>query len=437
MLKMGAGSADALIVLFGPAPAPVTRRNRRPAPSSPRPPSAPRRWARAALLATAAAVLGACAERADPAAPPAAAPVASPPGTCIPRPPASGGTLLGVELDWATDSARAYGDRLGVTPGVWGVTADFPLHEGAAAAVDDVVRQAAETKASVLLTLRPSAGLGAVTQVVADDLSTRLTAWNQVGVGILVQYAPEMNGTWVPWGGDPTAYLNSFAMVADAVHRAPGAGTVWAPSYGGGYPFPGGGFPVAPGTAAFAAVDTDHDGMLTGSDDPYAPYWPGDSKVDWVALGLRHWGNEYPWGENEVPEPGRFAALLTGTYQGTLGDQTAVPDFYGLYAEGRAKPLAVPGTGAYYRHGAGGASPVDVKSAWWRQVLDPSATARFPRLGLVQWQETSAPAGDVAGVVDWRVTTEPAVAVAFRAGLPAQIRQAQAAPCPGEPAHGG
>ena len=186
---------------------------------------------------------------------------------------------------------------------------------------------------------------------------------------------------------------------------------------------------MTPGTAAFAATDTDHDGVLSGLDDPYAPYWPGDAQVDWVGLGLRHWGNEYPWGENEVPEGSRFAALLTGTYQGPLGDQTAVPDFYGLYAEGRGKPLAIPGTGAYYRHGAGGSSPLDVKSAWWRQVLDPATTARFPRLGLVEWQETAAPATEGAGEVDWRVTTEPAVAVAFRAGLAASLREADVGAC--------
>ena len=337
--------------------------------------------------------------------------------------------MLGAELDWATDSAQAYGERLGVTPALWGVTVDFPLSEGTVGLLDDVVRQAADTEASLLVTLRPTSGLGAVTQAAADDLAARLTAYNQAGVPVLVQYAPEMNGTWVPWGSDPASFLASFSLIADAVHRAPGAATVWGPSYGGGYPFPGGAYPVAPGTSAFAATDTDHDGVLSALDDPYAPYWPGDAQVDWVALGLRHWGNEYPWGENEVAEPGRFAAMLTGTYQGTLGDQTAVPDFYGLYAEGRDKPLAVPGTGAYYRHGAGGASPLDVKSAWWRQMLDPATSARFPRLGLVEWQETAAPAAEAPGEVDWRVTIEPSVAVAFRAGLSASLRQADLAPC--------
>ena len=49
---------------------------------------------------------------------------------------------------------------------------------------------------------------------------------------------------------------------------------------------------------------------FTGRDDPYAPYWPGADAVDWVGMSLYHWGSAHPWGENEVPEPGKFAGWI-------------------------------------------------------------------------------------------------------------------------------
>ena len=68
-------------------------------------------------------------------------------------------------------------------------------------------------------------------------------------------------------------------------------------------------------------------------DDPYAPYYPGDDAVDWVGMSLYHWGSAYPWGENEIPEAGKLLAQVTGEYDGLNGDERAVPDFYGTYAE--------------------------------------------------------------------------------------------------------
>ena len=53
--------------------------------------------------------------------------------------------------------------------------------------------------------------------------------------------------------------------------HAPGSAMMWAPNYGGGYPFAGGQHEAEPGSADFAALDTDGDGALTMADDPYAP----------------------------------------------------------------------------------------------------------------------------------------------------------------------
>jgi hypothetical protein len=194
---------------------------------------------------------------------------------------------------------------------------------------------------------------------------------------------------------------------------------MWAPAYGGGYPFrTGPAVSAAPSPGDVAALDTDGSGTVTALDDPYAPYWPGDDAVDWVGLSLFHWGDTYPWGENEVPEPGKFLAQLTGTYSGLGGDDRALPDFYSTYGEQHGKPVAIAETGALYAPGAGGDDEQAVKQAWWAQVFDPALRQRLPRLAMVNWVEREAREAETGTLVDWRVLHEPALAAAFRAGLP-------------------
>ena len=196
---------------------------------------------------------------------------------------------------------------------------------------------------------------------------------------------------------------------------------VWAPNYGGDYPFPGNRYNAQPGTADFATLDTNHDGVLTMDDDPYGPYYPGDEYVDWVGLTIYHWGNSWPWGENELPEPGQFAAQLTGTYTGLLGEQRGVPDFYASYAVGHNKPLALAETSALYKPDrTDGASNYDIKMNWANQVFASNIASQFLRVKMVLWFEHSKHEADV-GIVDWRVTADPSILAGFRAALPARL----------------
>ena len=50
---------------------------------------------------------------------------------------------------------------------------------------------------------------------------------------------------------------------------------LWAPNNGGGYPFPNG-TAIADyvSTTDFKAMDTNGDGQITQTDDPYAPFYP-------------------------------------------------------------------------------------------------------------------------------------------------------------------
>jgi hypothetical protein len=115
---------------------------------------------------------------------------------------------------------------------------------------------------------------------------------------------------------------------------------------GGGYPFTGGAHQAVAGTAAYAALDTDMNGEVTGADAPYAPYYPGDDAVDWVGMSLYHWGNTYPWGANVVPEPGKFLQQLTGTYNGNGGNERPTPPNSRTgYASPQSPRNARPGPG--------------------------------------------------------------------------------------------
>jgi len=254
---------------------------------------------------------------------PSAAPTREPiptPGPGLARLEPDDGAYFGLNLDWGTETALEATQRLGRTPAVWVQFARFPLDAGSRGNLDSFVEQVADVGGLALITLEPHDGLAAVTDDAAIELADLLASyWTDYGVRSFVRFAHEMNGSWYPWAQQPTAYVAAFRRVAKAVHeRSPGSAMIAAD----------------PRSAAGRIFDTDGDGSITKADDPYAPYYPGDTAVDWIGVSLYHWGREYPWGENEVPEPGAFEALIRGTVTGSHKDGVEIPDLYAVYAEG-------------------------------------------------------------------------------------------------------
>jgi hypothetical protein len=338
--------------------------------------------------------------------------------------------LFGVNLDWQAKSLARYAEDLGHKPAVSVSFTGFPYTERER---QDLQRAAEQIRADgqmMLLTLEPQGGLGSVNGETAGALAADLAEFNAGGVPVIVRFAHEMNGSWYPWSQQPARYGEAFRTVAAAVHAAaPGSAMMWAPNYGGGYPFAGGRFEAKPGTADFAVLDTDGNGVLDMADDAYAPYYPGDDAVDWVGMSLYHWGAAHPWGENELPETGKFAGQLTGTYNGANGDDSPLPDFYGVYGHAHGKPVAIPETAALFAPGAGGDGELAVKQAWWAQLFDSSTAAQFPRLKMINWFEWDKQEAEVKGRVDWTVTNSPEVREAFTSSLPDWLRYAPARPC--------
>jgi hypothetical protein len=335
------------------------------------------------------------------------------------------GTLYGVNLDWEHDSAASYATRLGKAPSTYVAFAQFPPAAGDWAYLDGVIDQVQALRGMALVTLEPSVDLSAITPQMADDFAQRLAGYNARGVPVLVRFAHEMNGSWYAWGQQPTAYIRAFRLIADAIHRtAADSATLWAPNYGAGYPFSGGAYEIKAGDPDYAVLDTNHDGSLDARDDMYAPYYPGDDAVDWVGMTLYHWGDVWPWGKNVVPEPDKFVNQLSGTYNGTGGDDRGLPDFYRDYAEGHGKPVAIPETAALYNTAVGnGDSELDIKRAWWRQVFSSDVVQRFPLLKMINWFEWRKPEPEVANaVVNWTATVDPTIRAAFVSDLSSQTQ---------------
>lgn len=333
--------------------------------------------------------------------------------------PADGTALLGVNLDWEKESLAQHAAKMGHAPAVAVQFSDFPYNDATWARTTSAATQVKAEGGILLLTLEPHGGLDTVTPEVINRLAGDLKAVNDDGVPVIVRFAHEMNGSWYAWGQQPAKYISVFRQVAAAVHaQAPGSSMMWAPNYGGGYPFTGGQFAARRGTKAFQALDTNGDGQLTMADDSYEPYFPGDDAVDWVGVSLYHWGNKRPWGNNEVPEAGKFEAMLTGTYSGTAGNDSAVPNFYETYGVQHNHPVAVPETAAIYTPSRGGMSQLAIKQAWWRQVFSEETHTRFPKLKMINWFEWRKYEIEINDDVDWRAGSTAKVTAAFRSDLP-------------------
>lgn len=343
--------------------------------------------------------------------------------------PAPGAALLGVNLDWGTERLSAFSSTVGDRPATAVVFTELPLTADNRTNLLAAADQIRGENSSLLLTLEPRAGLAALTDAVLTDTAELLAEISGAGVPVIVRFAHEMNGSWYPWGQQPAEYVAAFrAMAAALTTTAPGVAMMWAPNYGGGYPFAGGEFETTVDEPGFALLDTNGDGVLTMADDPYAPYYPGDDVVDWVGMSLYHWGSAYPWGENEVAEPTKFVDQLRGAYVGLGGDDSVLPDFAAEYAESRGIPLAIPETAAFVTADADPTLALEIKRSWWQQVFAPNTLERVPGLAMINWFEWKKFEVEVDGDVDWTIGQDPQVATAFTADLPDWVRFAPEAP---------
>jgi hypothetical protein len=145
-------------------------------------------------------------------------------------------------------------------------------------------------------------------------------------------------------------------------------------------------------------------------------------------MSVYHWGQCYPWFENELPEARSFSNLITGNYNGLNGDLSAVPDFYAMFCNDGVhdKPMAVTETAALYNTEQDGVSELSIKQAWWRQVFaitgDTAAaldiSLHFPMIKMINWFDIQKNETEAKGnLVDWRISGNSEIQEAFISDL--------------------
>ncbi len=343
--------------------------------------------------------------------------------------PPSGKAWFGPDLDWGADAPDGYEGRLGATPSTYGVEIQYPLDRTAERLLLRSTRAAAAQGATLVVGLEPGVALGSLTAADARRTNTLFERIHrQYGTQLLVRFAPQMNGTWVRWGQQPTQYVRAFQGLAEAVHAGSSdAAMVWSPSYGAGYPFGESAGRLRDLSATdVERLDTNGDGALTAADDPYGPYWPGDTAVDWVGLSMFSFGKGAATQAagrgvalmtNEVPTAGEVAARFDERWG---YDRQQPQTFSERFAVGHDRPMLLD-TGALYDHALRGADELPVKQGWWNQVF--AAVQDRPYVRAVTFVETNRREPEAGNrLADWRDTADRGVAESFRRDLLATDR---------------
>jgi hypothetical protein len=333
------------------------------------------------------------------------------PATALERLEPAEGSYFGISLNYG-NKIETLSSNLGLTPAVYGRFFNFWTSEQDTESMRSFLEEVTAVQGIAMLTLEPWDGLGAVTQEECRQLAELCREFEERSIGgIFIRFAHEMNGNWYPWGQRPALYKATFRVMAETVRsRTSRTAMLWAPNYGVGYPF--GNAVPARGSADFAVLDTNGDGVVSDRDDMYEPYYPGDDVVDWVGMTIYHWGVQFPWLENELPVTNSFVKSLSGRYQGN------VPNFYGRYCihPTRSKPLAITETAAFYNTEMPGPSELRIKQAWWTQVF--KAATSLPMLKCINWFDELKREGVAQNnLIDWRISANPVIRDAFMADL--------------------
>jgi hypothetical protein len=217
--------------------------------------------------------------------------------------PPLGSRLFAVWLDPSKDNPRSHSQRFSesLLPTAYHYTQTIPLSYPPPPfeQLDTL-----STDAAIYLSLYPIVPFQNITDLDLHRIAYQVLALNIHGRKVFLRPAPDMNTSWRPYGQCPIAFLAFWKRLYDAVRSASsiasafsnnvnyGAMTafVWAPHVGAGYPWRDAGYHLAApditnmNVRELGVLDTNVDGVWDSRDDPYAPFYPGDSLVDWVGL---------------------------------------------------------------------------------------------------------------------------------------------------------
>jgi beta-mannanase len=200
----------------------------------------------------------------------------------------------------------------------------------------------------------------ALRTITAGDHDALIDRWAteiaRYGRPVMIRFAPEMNGDWLPWstgsnGNRPGDYIAAWRHVRERFRQAGVKNVVWVWN------------PIAA-----------YDGST-----PLRGLFPGGREVDWVAVDGYNWGSVRDWGWQSY-------------------DDIFAPTLRALRALAPAHPVMIAETAS---------APGPRRAAWITNTL---RIARAERLGAVVWFEFDKE-------TDWRLAADPASAGAARAAV--------------------
>ncbi|PLW41636.1 hypothetical protein PCASD_05401 [Puccinia coronata f. sp. avenae] len=319
-----------------------------------------------------------------------------------------------------SDTPALINQRLGFNSSVFQIAQLIPLPlynytTGAGGPAPEYLVEQTQTDAAVFLTVYPT-GYDTVTDDDLKLLGLQLQGYTEVmNRTVFLRFAPEMQGQWNPYGFQPTKFLQLWRRMYAAIKSAaPRTAIVWAPNTPQSYPYGQSSANLDP--ADLALLDTDHDGKVTNTDDPFSPFYPGDDQVDWIGLSTYYKGPNFQ--NVNVPQPGGYcASVMNGT------SPTSTFNWYDMYCNKPGKACMIAESGAAFHVAAANAqastakSIVDLQRAWWQDcITSPSLVQTFPRLKLHMHfeHEKSESDGGVSDLRDYRLSNDTATLEAFK-----------------------
>eukprot|EP00842_Homolaphlyctis_polyrhiza_P006797 jgi/Hompol1/7118/HPOL_005195-RA len=306
--------------------------------------------------------------------------VVDPPAMPLPPIGQTGRIMLGAQVNLRSDSPKEVNSRLGFNLAIVSIAQTIPETEVPAFELLDETR----TNAALLLTVIPRIPLANITSQQLKDVAWRCAGFNKYNRTVFLRFAPDFNVNWNSYGMQPSAFLSAWRDLKRYLidFNATSTSLSWSPYEASDYPFQIAPMPVKPGQAS---LDTNNNGFIDAGDDPYSPYWPGDSSVDWVGLSVYHLGDKFPWTTNAIPNATEFVTkIASGPF-----------NFYKTYAVGKLKPMMISETGAVYQESQNVTAPpfpgprnIDIKTAWWRQFITNISFFRsYPQIHMIVLQE--------------------------------------------------
>ncbi|KAJ3387888.1 hypothetical protein HDU84_000424 [Entophlyctis sp. JEL0112] len=358
--------------------------------------------------------------------------------------PADGNVVWGSWVDTSAsastgtggDSPSLFNGRLGRSTGVFELSQDLPLaisqYDNSELTANLSMIEATGTNAIMFLTVYPNNGFDAYSDADVAKLAYQLANITDPSLSarrVMLRFAPEMNGNWFSYGMKPVRFIQEWKRIYNAVHAVTKrVSFVWSPNASNGYPYSA----SSPSNTTEAnALDTDGDGSLTSSDDPFTPYWPGSDYVDWVGVSMYWKGNPSsgnPVHDNSAPPSDIWVQMVEGG--GTFGGNSKYP-LYTSFAKKYSKPLVMSeGAAAYALYQepsttllAAGDGRVAIEQGFWRSYLNTTIFANYPlakmfiQFEFIKVDEDSVSSNGVTR--DYRITWNSTVLSAFQTDVSA------------------